>query len=84
MAQGGEMLEVRGVQVVYPNGYQALTSIDLTVRNGEIVALIGRSGAGKSTLLRTIIGIQRVTGGQILLDGKDISSMAGEKLQDLR
>jgi phosphonate transport system ATP-binding protein len=78
------MLEVRGVQVVYPNGYQALASIDLTARNGEIVALIGRSGVGKSTLLRTIIGIQRVTGGQILLDGKDISSMAGEELQDLR
>ena len=78
------MLEIQGVRVVYPNGYQALASVDMTARNGEIVALIGRSGAGKSTLLRTINGLQRVTEGRIRLDGKDISAMVGNGLQDLR
>ena len=62
------MLEVRDLRVVYPNGFEALRSVSLRVREGEIVALTGRSGAGKSTLLRCLNGMQRPTSGQILLD----------------
>ena len=54
------MLEIQDVRVVYPNGFEALKSVSLTVRDGEIVALVGRSGAGKSTLLRCVNGLQRV------------------------
>jgi phosphonate transport system ATP-binding protein len=78
------VLEVRDLRVVYPNGYEALRSVSLTVRDGEIVAVIGRSGAGKSTLLRCVNGLQRVTAGEVLLDGADVGRMDEARLQDVR
>lgn len=48
------LLEIEKLNVVYPNGTEALKSISLCAEAGEIVAIIGRSGAGKSTLLRCI------------------------------
>ena len=78
------MLEVRDLRVVYANGYEALRSVNLTVRDGEIVAVIGRSGAGKSTLLRCVNGLQPVTAGEVLLDGADVAAMDAARLQDLR
>lgn len=50
-------IEIRGADKVYPNGVRALQPIDLTVRDGEIVTLVGSSGCGKSTLLRLIAGL---------------------------
>jgi phosphonate transport system ATP-binding protein len=78
------VLEVHGVRVVYPNGYEALQSIDLTVTDGEIVAIIGRSGAGKSTLLRCMNGLQQPTAGSVLLDGRDITCLSPAELNDVR
>ncbi len=75
------MLEVRDLQVVYPNGNEALKSISLQAQRGEIIAIVGRSGAGKSTLLRSINGLQAVSGGQIILDNEDITSMSGQQLR---
>ena len=67
------MLALRGVCHTYPNGVRALDGIDLTVAEGEIVAVIGGSGCGKSTLLRLIAGLDRPTGGEIRLDGAEIT-----------
>ncbi|MCS6803219.1 MAG: phosphonate ABC transporter ATP-binding protein [Chloroflexota bacterium] len=78
------MLEVDQVGVIYPNGVEALKSVSLTVRPGEIVAVVGRSGAGKSTLLRCINGIQRPTSGTIRLNGVEITSLRGEALRRLQ
>jgi phosphonate transport system ATP-binding protein len=78
------VLEVRDLRVVYANGYEALRSVNLTVRDGEIVAVIGRSGAGKSTLLRCVNGLQPVTAGEVRLDGVDVAAMDAARLQDLR
>lgn len=78
------MLEVRNVRVVYPNGFEALKSVAFPVRDGEIVALIGRSGAGKSSLLRCINGMQPITSGAVYLDGEDITRLQGAALADLR
>jgi phosphonate transport system ATP-binding protein len=78
------MLEVDRVGVIYPNGVEALKSVSLTVRPGEIVAVVGRSGAGKSTLLRCINGIQRPTSGTIRLNGVDVTSLHGEGLRRLQ
>ena len=51
------------VSKTYPNGYQALKDINLTIEQGEFVAIIGLSGAGKSTLIRTINRMHDITDG---------------------
>ncbi len=66
------MLEFRDVDVHY-GPIQALQQVSLQVRHGETVALIGANGAGKSTLLMSIFGQPRISGGQILFHGEDIS-----------
>jgi len=66
------MLEVSGVHTFYGN-IEALKGVDVSVKDGEIVTLIGANGAGKSTLLMTICGNPRAARGQILLRGTDIT-----------
>ncbi|MCL6503551.1 MAG: ABC transporter ATP-binding protein [Pirellulales bacterium] len=66
------MSEVRleGVWREYPRGVYALQGVDLTVRPGEFLAVVGRGGSGKTTLLRLIAGLDRPTRGRIWLDGQ--------------
>ena len=61
-------LQVRGVRKSFP-GVQALDSVDLDVRAGELVALLGPSGCGKTTLLRSVAGFERIDSGRIALNG---------------
>jgi len=68
------MLEVRNLQVSY-GAIDAVRGVSLTARPGSITALIGANGAGKSSLMRAISGVTPAKGGQILLDGKDITRM---------
>jgi branched-chain amino acid transport system ATP-binding protein len=67
------LLELRNVTVNY-GGIQALREVNLTVRAGEIVTLIGANGAGKSTTLRTISRLLHPRVGQIIYDGRDIGN----------
>lgn len=69
------LLEIRGLTSHYGR-IRALKGIDVSVREGELVALVGANGAGKSTLLRCISGVQPVTGGSIHFDGDDITHKA--------
>jgi phosphonate transport system ATP-binding protein len=69
---------------VYPNGFEALRAVDLTIGMGEIVAVIGRSGAGKSTLLRCVNGLQSVSAGSVRLDGVDLARLGPSELRALR
>jgi branched-chain amino acid transport system ATP-binding protein len=69
------MLTISGVHAFYGN-IEALKGIDLEVRTGEIVTLIGANGAGKSTLLMTVCGQPRATRGKILFEGRDITRLA--------
>jgi manganese/iron transport system ATP-binding protein len=62
------VLEVRGVTVGL-GGRTVLRDIDLALELGELAGLIGPNGAGKTTLLRSILGLVRVTSGQVLIDG---------------
>jgi phosphonate transport system ATP-binding protein len=78
------LLEVDALNVVYPNGTEALKSITMQAKAGEIVAIIGRSGAGKSTLLRSINGLQPVSAGRIVLDGDEITAKTEAQLRQIR
>ncbi len=65
----------RGVSFAYEPGRPVLHDIDLTLGRGEIVALVGPSGAGKSTLLSLLPRFYEVTGGAILIDGRDLREL---------
>ncbi len=67
------MLSIMGVHAFYGH-IEALRGVDVEVKHGEIVTLIGANGAGKSTLLMTICGNPRAARGRIVFDGKDISA----------
>ena len=65
-------ISVRGVSKTYKSGFQALKSIDLDIRRGEIFALLGPNGAGKTTLISIICGIVKPSTGTISADGHDV------------
>ena len=65
------ILSIRDLRKAYAGGTEALKSIDLDIRRGEIFALLGPNGAGKKTLISIICGIVTATSGTVLVDGQD-------------
>jgi len=65
------ILSIRGLRKAYASGTEALKSVDLDIRRGEIFALLGPNGAGKTTMINIVCGIVTPSGGQVLVDGKD-------------
>jgi len=63
------MIEARGVEKWYPNGFHALRGVDLSVYRGEVVVIMGPSGSGKSTFIRTFNGLEEFQKGSITVDG---------------
>ena len=78
------MIEFKNVSKKYPNGFEALKDIDLTIEQGEFVAIIGLSGAGKSTLIRTINRMHDISSGTLTVDGTDVMSLHGRSLRSFR
>ena len=73
-----EILKCEGVKKVYGSGgnqVTALNGIDLSVRKGEFVAIIGASGSGKSTLLHILGSVDKPTEGKVMIDGTDLSKL---------
>lgn len=66
------IISVKGLTKTYASGHQALKSIDLEIRKGEIFALLGPNGAGKTTLIGAVCGIVNPSGGTIVADGHDV------------
>jgi ATP-binding cassette subfamily B protein len=71
-----------GVRFAYPNGTPALDGLDLHVRAGETVAVVGATGSGKSTLGRLLARFYDVRGGRITIDGHDVRSLRLSRLRD--
>jgi putative ABC transport system ATP-binding protein len=81
------MIELYKVSKTVPSGTEKLTilhSLDLIIPDGQFVSVVGPSGSGKSTLLGLIAGLDAPTGGEILLDGEDITKMSEDALAELR
>ncbi|HSM66283.1 MAG TPA: ABC transporter ATP-binding protein [Ilumatobacteraceae bacterium] len=73
-----ELLEVSNLQVRFPGRggsgeVRAVDGVDLSVGEGEVVALVGESGCGKTTLVRSIIGLEPIAGGTVRFDGKPVT-----------
>jgi ABC-2 type transport system ATP-binding protein len=67
------MLTLRGVTKTFPGrSAPAIEGIDLEVRDGEILGLVGLNGAGKTTTIRVAVGLARPTAGSVEVDGRDI------------
>ncbi len=66
------IITIRNVSKTYASGFEALKSVDLEIRRGEIFALLGPNGAGKTTLINIVCGIVNATTGTVLADGHDI------------
>ncbi|OYU74653.1 MAG: ABC transporter ATP-binding protein [Alphaproteobacteria bacterium PA3] len=71
-------LQLQGIEKFFA-GHRAIKGIDLEINQGEFVVFVGPSGCGKSTLLRLIAGLERVDGGSLQLDGRDITDLPSSK-----
>ena len=81
------ILETKDLKKQYGTGdtaVHALAGVNLSVENGEFVAIVGTSGSGKSTLLHMLGGLDRATSGKVYVDGKDIFSLKDEELTIFR
>ena len=81
------ILQTRDLKKYYGSGdtqVKALDGVDLSIRQGEFVAIVGTSGSGKSTLLHMLGGLDRPTSGTVTVDGKDIFALKDEALTIFR
>ena len=78
------MIEITGLRVALPPATVILDGIDLAVRRGEFVVVLGRSGAGKTTLLRTINRLVEPTAGTIRVEGREVTAAPPAALREIR
>ena len=81
------MIKLEGVRKRFKNGnieVPVLRGLDLTIADGELVALMGASGSGKSTLLHILGGVDRVTEGNYFFDDIEVSKLSNSKVEDFR
>ena len=67
-------ISLQHLDKIYDNKVQAVFDFNLEVKDGEFIVLVGPSGCGKSTTLRMVAGLEDISSGKLLLDGKDITS----------
>lgn len=81
------LVELKGVSRIYTSGdheLKALDDINLSLDKGKFIVILGQSGVGKSTLLNLLGGLDSPTSGQIIVDGKDISTLTSDELAAYR
>ena len=74
------IIEIKDLSYSYVQGAEALRDISLTIREGELVAILGRNGSGKTTLVRHIIGLIKPAEGKIFVSGKDVATTPTHEL----
>jgi putative ABC transport system ATP-binding protein len=77
------LIALEAVEKVYRTGklaYPALRGVDLTITEGEMVAIVGPSGSGKTTIMNMITGIDRATAGDVVVDGRRLNDLSEEQL----
>jgi len=65
----------RGVNKIYPNGFQAVHRLDLSIADGEFLVMVGPSGCGKSTTLRMLAGLETISSGDLLIAGQRVNDL---------
>lgn len=81
------MIEIKNIVKIYKTGsvgFQALSGVSFTIKDGEFVAIMGPSGSGKSTLMHILGALDTPTTGTYFLDGKDVSTLNEDELADIR
>ena len=78
------LLELKDVSMVYNGKVRALDGINLAVETGEWVAIMGPSGSGKTTMMNIIGCMDKATGGEVILDGIDLSDVDSQQLTEIR
>jgi cell division transport system ATP-binding protein len=78
------MIELKNISTVYDDSFMALHDIDLTIKDGEFVSIVGPAGAGKSTLLRLLTRELRPTDGAVVVDGVDLATLSNDDIPLLR
>jgi putative ABC transport system ATP-binding protein len=84
--QNGAIVVARELRKVYRGGseVEALKGIDLDIARGELLAIVGPSGSGKTTLLNCLSGLERIDGGAVLVDGKDLAELSDDDRTEYR
>ena len=78
------MIQFSAAAKRYPGGHEALRGVTLEIADGEMVAVTGHSGAGKSTLLKLAAGIERASGGTVVVNGQNLGALGETALAVLR
>ncbi|MFC6882231.1 MULTISPECIES: ABC transporter ATP-binding protein [Actinomadura] len=81
---GEPVVELTAVRKEYPGGVAALAGVDLTVRRGEMTAIVGPSGSGKSTLLHIVGTLDRPSSGSVRIAGHEVADLRDRELSALR
>lgn len=72
-------VNLRHLDKIYDGGVQAVYDFDMDIHDGEFIVLVGPSGCGKSTTLRMVAGLEDITKGQLVIDGKDCTRVPPPK-----
>ncbi|WP_018908525.1 ABC transporter ATP-binding protein [Salinispora arenicola] len=78
------MIELTDVTKVYDGGVHALAGLSVTIKRGELLAIVGPSGSGKSTMLHVMGALDRCTSGRVTIDGHDLATLSDRQLSTLR
>ena len=79
-----KMIELRNVTKIYPDKTVALNNINLTVKKGEFIFLVGPSGSGKSTVIKLLIREIPVSSGSVFIAGRNICNLKQSRIPQLR